>query len=176
MRLLWLDDRLDELQAHIAALERRSMEVTTAETVDDALSKMQRTVFDVVIMDLLLPPPRNNPIELIEAIKQLAPHSLIVVVSGYLDNDEYRRALSAFELMLVEKPLPEVDSERFAGFVHKLEATVSAHLLETALPSTQRGRATDDSPARRLIDALELKPRLFGVGIDLKKLFSRKDL
>jgi DNA-binding NarL/FixJ family response regulator len=141
--------------------------------MDAALHKMHCAVFDVVIVDLLLPPPRNNPVENIEAVKQAAPGSLVVVVSGYMDNDEYRRALNDFDVTLVEKPLPDPDSERFSSLICKLEATFHTHRLTTAQSSNKREQTTD-SRRRRLLDALELKPRIFGVGLDLKKLFPRK--
>jgi DNA-binding NtrC family response regulator len=174
MRLLWLDDEHRELRDHVRALERHGIQITTARTVDGALSKLHQAVFDVVMVDLLLPPPDNKPIEFIEAIQQAAPNSLVVVVSGYLDNDEFRRAFSAFDVMLVEKPLPEPDSERFTGLVGKLKATVAARGRSAEQSPMERETGIPDSRGQRLIDALELKPRIFGIGIDLKKLFAPK--
>ena len=52
-RLLWLDDRIDERRAEIAALSRLGHEVSTVSSENDAVAYLERNpVPDLMIQDL----------------------------------------------------------------------------------------------------------------------------
>ncbi|HWR51163.1 MAG TPA: response regulator [Bryobacteraceae bacterium] len=93
-RILLVDDNKLGLGARKALLEEQGYEVTTAMEGIEALERFAETRYDIVITDYKM--PRMNGLELIGHLRQLAPATPIVLISGYADalgwNEEHTGA------------------------------------------------------------------------------------
>ena len=54
-RILWADDEIDILRAHILFLEEKGYEVTPVNSGQDALVSFRAEVFDIVFLDENMP-------------------------------------------------------------------------------------------------------------------------
>ena len=54
-KLLWVDDEIDLLKAHIMFLEKKGYDVTTVTNGYDALDKCTEVDFDLVLLDENMP-------------------------------------------------------------------------------------------------------------------------
>ena len=50
-RILWADDEIDLLQPHIIFLQDKGYEVDTVTNGDDAISKITKIEYSIVLMD-----------------------------------------------------------------------------------------------------------------------------
>lgn len=169
VHLLWLDDEIKKLLPYINALESEEFSVTTAVSTDEALQKLGSAQYSVVITDLLMPPPSSG-ISFLKTVHEQYPDLSLVVISGYLENDEYRRGLNWLEremdVVLIEKPLPDPKSEAFQTIKKVLRGNITKQMLAT--------EKSNKSSVQRIYEALEIKPGIFGLRFDVKK-FLKKD-
>ena len=167
LQILWVDDDIKALQEHITSLENDGANVTTSNSTELGLYKIEENNFSVVISDLLLPPP-SDAITFLKSIHKNYPETKLVVISGYLEIDEYRKSLSwlekDMEIALIKKPLPPTDSEAFKKIKHKITGDLG--LKEVT-------KVISGNIFKRIYDAMEMKVGFGGVKLDFKKLFSK---
>ena len=53
--LLWVDDEIEHLRAHIIFLEKKGYEVVTVSNGDDAIDLCRQRSFDLVLLDEMMP-------------------------------------------------------------------------------------------------------------------------
>ncbi len=78
-RILWVDDEIDALTSHIRFLEQKGMSVLGVMSGDDALDAIQREVFDLVLLDEMM--PGKDGLTTLEEMKELQPHLPVVMVT-----------------------------------------------------------------------------------------------
>ena len=78
-QLLWVDDEMELLKAHIIFLEKKGYEVTTASNGTDAVDLCQMRSFDLVLLDEQM--PGLSGLETLQRIKQIAPAMPVVMVT-----------------------------------------------------------------------------------------------
>ena len=78
-RLLWVDDEIDMLRAHILFLQSRDYEVLTASNGQDALDIVQKTDLDLILLDENM--PGLSGLETLQRLKKLYPHIPIVMIT-----------------------------------------------------------------------------------------------
>ena len=54
-KLLWVDDEIELLKAHILFLEKKGYEVETVSNGYDALDRCSETTFDLILLDENMP-------------------------------------------------------------------------------------------------------------------------
>ena len=69
--LLWVDDEIELLRAHIIFLEKKGYEVVTVSNGDDAIDLCRQRSFDLVLLDEMM--PGISGLETLQAIKSIAP-------------------------------------------------------------------------------------------------------
>lgn len=69
----------------------------------EAIEVVERTQPDVVLLDLSM--PRMDGLEALPRLREVAPSSVIVVLSGFLNDDVKRRVLELGASLCVEKGL-----------------------------------------------------------------------
>jgi len=77
--ILWVDDEIDLLKAHIIFLEERGYKVETAANGDDAIEQVNNNHFDLVLLDEMMP-GRDGLSTLIE-LKDIKPNLPVVMVT-----------------------------------------------------------------------------------------------
>ncbi len=77
--LLWVDDEIDLLRAHLLFLERKGYEVVTVSNGVDAVEQCRRQNFDLVLLDEMM--PGLSGLETLQKIKEILPSVPVVMVT-----------------------------------------------------------------------------------------------
>jgi len=81
-------------------LGRLGITAETAESGEEGVEWMKKKKFDVVITDITM--PRMDGIKLLEKIKQMSPHTEVIVVTGFsaVETAVYAMRRGAFDFVL----------------------------------------------------------------------------
>ena len=77
--LLWVDDEIELLKAHIIFLEKKGYEVITVSNGIDAIDKCRQTTFDLILLDEMM--PGLTGLETLQQIKEISPATPVVMVT-----------------------------------------------------------------------------------------------
>jgi DNA-binding response OmpR family regulator len=78
-QLLWVDDEMELLKAHILFLQKKGYEVTTASNGTDAIDLCRIHSFDLVLLDEQM--PGLSGLETLQRIKEISPATPVVMVT-----------------------------------------------------------------------------------------------
>jgi DNA-binding response OmpR family regulator len=78
-QLLWVDDEMELLRAHLIFLEKKGYEVTTVSNGTDAIDLCRERSFDLVLLDEQM--PGLSGLETLARIKELQPATPVVMVT-----------------------------------------------------------------------------------------------
>lgn len=78
-KLLWVDDEIELLTAHILFLKKKGYDVTTVSNGTDAIEQCQQQTFDLVLLDEMM--PGLSGLETLQVIKESQPSTPIVMVT-----------------------------------------------------------------------------------------------
>ena len=92
-RLLWVDDEIDLLRAHIIFLQKRDYDVTTCSNGTDALELCRQQAFDLILLDENM--PGLSGLETLDAIKDVCPATPVVMVTKNEAEDLMDQAIGA---------------------------------------------------------------------------------
>ena len=77
--LLWVDDEIELLKAHIIFLEKKGYEVITVSNGSDALDQCAQQTFDLILLDEQM--PGLSGLETLQKMKEIQPATPIVMVT-----------------------------------------------------------------------------------------------
>ena len=77
--LLWVDDEIEQLRAHLLFLEKKGYEVVTVSNGTDAIDQCRERSFDLVLLDEQM--PGISGLETLQRIKELQPALPVVMVT-----------------------------------------------------------------------------------------------
>ena len=77
--LLWVDDEIELLKAHILFLEKKEYEVITVSNGTDAIEQCKKHSFDLILLDEMM--PGLSGLETLQKIKEIAPAVPVVMVT-----------------------------------------------------------------------------------------------
>ena len=77
--LLWVDDEIELLKAHIIFLQKKGYEVDTVSNGTDAIDKCANTTYDLILLDEMM--PGLTGLETLQKIKEIQPATPIVMVT-----------------------------------------------------------------------------------------------
>ncbi len=92
-RLLWVDDEIDLLKAHILFLEKKGYELDTATNGYDAIECCQNQSYDLVLLDENM--PGLSGLETLQRIKQILPAVPVVMVTKSEEENIMNQAIGA---------------------------------------------------------------------------------
>ncbi len=78
-RILWVDDEIDLLRAHMIFLESKNYEVETANNGLDAVDRVKEDFFDIIFLDENM--PGLTGLETLNRIKAIAPNVPVVMIT-----------------------------------------------------------------------------------------------
>ena len=78
-RILWVDDEIDMLRAHIIFLQNKDYEVETANNGFDAVDKVKDLFFDIIFLDENM--PGMSGLETLNRLKTLSPNVPVVMIT-----------------------------------------------------------------------------------------------
>lgn len=90
-KLLWVDDEIDHLRAHIIFLEKKNYEVITVTNGTDAIEQCQLQTFDLILLDEMM--PGITGLETLQSIKDIQPQTPVVMVTKSEEEDIMDQAI-----------------------------------------------------------------------------------
>src|SRR6516165_9351050 len=110
LRVLFVDDEKSLQEFMRSELPRLGHEVTVCADGRSALKTLEKSSFDVAILDLRM--PGMTGIEVLEQLKQLAPHTEAVVMTGHASMETAIDAmrLGAFDYITKPAKMAEVEA------------------------------------------------------------------
>ena len=91
--LLWVDDEIELLHAHIIFLEKKGYEVITVSNGTDAIEECGRHNFDLVLLDEMM--PGISGLETLQKIKEILPATPVVMVTKSEEENIMDQAIGA---------------------------------------------------------------------------------
>lgn len=91
--LLWVDDEIDLLRAHILFLEKKGYEVVTVSNGADAIEACQEQTFDLVLLDEMM--PGLTGLETLQQIKEIHPATPVVMVTKSEEENIMEQAIGS---------------------------------------------------------------------------------
>ena len=92
-RLLWADDEIELLNAHIIFLQNKGYEVTTVTNGLDAIEECKKTSFDLILLDENM--PGLTGLETLTAIKEMFPSTPVVMVTKSEEENIMEQAIGS---------------------------------------------------------------------------------
>lgn len=92
-RLLWVDDEIEMLKAHILFLQKKDYEVDTASNGPDALDLCRERAYDLILLDENM--PGLSGLETLMKLKDIAPNVPVVMVTKNEEEDIMDQAIGA---------------------------------------------------------------------------------
>ncbi len=89
--LLWADDEMELLKAHVLFLEKKGYEVVMVSNGNDAIEQCQSRTFDLVILDEMM--PGLSGLETLQRIKDIQPNTPIVMLTKSEEEDIMDQAI-----------------------------------------------------------------------------------
>ena len=90
-RLLWADDEVELLKAHLLFLEKKGYEVVTVTNGTDAIEECRKGGFDLVLLDEMM--PGLSGLETLQRIKEMTPQVPVVMVTKSEEEDIMNQAI-----------------------------------------------------------------------------------
>jgi len=91
--LLWVDDEVDLLKAHILFLQKKGYEVETVNNGMDAIERCQQRTFDLILLDEMM--PGITGLETLQRIKEITPSTPVVMVTKSEEEDIMNQAIAS---------------------------------------------------------------------------------
>lgn len=101
-KILLVDDEKDFLAVMSERMTARGMQVTTAESAEEALQQVESGAFDAIVLDLMM--PGVDGIQTLKAIKQRNPALQVILLSGHATLEKGIEAMKLGAMDFVEKP------------------------------------------------------------------------
>lgn len=91
--LLWVDDEIELLRAHLLFLEKKGYEVVTVSNGTDAIDMCRTRTFDLILLDEMM--PGLSGLETLQKIKELSPATPVVMVTKSEEEDIMNQAIGS---------------------------------------------------------------------------------
>ena len=91
--LLWVDDEIELLKAHILFLQKKGYEVITVSNGPDAIDQCRQQTFDLVLLDEMM--PGLSGLETLQSIKEISPATPVVMVTKSEDENIMDQAIGS---------------------------------------------------------------------------------
>lgn len=92
-KLLWVDDEIELLKAHILFIEKKGYEITTVTNGSDAIDLCREETFDLILLDENM--PGLSGLETLSQIKAIAPNTPIVMVTKSEEENIMEQAIGS---------------------------------------------------------------------------------
>ena len=91
--LLWVDDEIELLKAHILFLQKKGYEVVTVSNGPDAIEQVRHRAFDLILLDEMM--PGLTGLETLQRIKEISPVTPVVMVTKSEEEDIMNLAIGS---------------------------------------------------------------------------------
>jgi DNA-binding NtrC family response regulator len=116
-KVLLVDDEIDFLNTFSERMRTLGLEVATASSGADALKKVEREFYDVIVLDLLM--PGLDGLETLKILKEKNPERQVILLTGQATVEKGIEAMKLGAVDFLEKP---VDLSQLAEKIKKAQA------------------------------------------------------
>ena len=158
--ILWVDDEIEHLRAHIMFLEKKGYDVTVASNGLDAIEQCQGQTFDLVLLDEMM--PGLSGLETLQRIKDIQPQTPVVMVTKSEEEDIMDQAIGSKIADYLIKPVnpmqillalkKHVHQREIVTEVARLSAAVHGHICTDNTKQYIRRLVRGISPTRQVGD------------------------
>ncbi len=106
-KVLLIDDEVEFLENLSERMSVRGMDVSTAQTTDQAVGIVENEEFDAIVLDLQM--PGMNGIEMLKVIKKRRPDMQVILLTGQATLEAGIEAMKLGAMDFMEKPA-DIDS------------------------------------------------------------------
>ncbi|WP_339735722.1 bifunctional response regulator/alkaline phosphatase family protein [uncultured Sunxiuqinia sp.] len=103
IRILWTDDEIDLLRAHIIFLEEKGYDVTTTNNGADAIDLVRGNHFDIIFLDENM--PGLTGLQTLDEIKEINPNVPVVMITKSEEEDIMDQAIGSKMADYLIKPV-----------------------------------------------------------------------
>lgn len=104
-RILIIDDEPDFHSLFSRILTEEGYEAISVHSGEEALERIMYDNFDLIILDLVLPPPGRSGIETLEAIRKINTETCVIITSAYATTEHAVEAVMEKEAQThIRKP------------------------------------------------------------------------
>jgi CheY-like chemotaxis protein len=122
-RILWTDDEIDSLRAHIIFLEGKGFEVTTANNGSDAIDLVRSEFFDIIFLDENM--PGLSGLQTLNEIKTIAPNVPVIMITKSEEEHIMEEAIGSKMADYLIKPVNPIQ------ILHSIKKNVDQRRLVT---------------------------------------------
>jgi len=91
--LLWVDDEIELLRAHIIFLEKKGYQIVTVSNGTDAIDQCHQQTFDLILLDEMM--PGLSGLETLQRIKEISPATPVVMVTKSEEENIMNQAIGS---------------------------------------------------------------------------------
>lgn len=102
-KVLLVDDDIEFLDTLSERMRTRGMEVSTSSSGVEALKKVERETYDVIILDLMM--PGVDGLEALEVLKAKRPELQVILLTGHATVEKGIEAMKLGAMDFLEKPV-----------------------------------------------------------------------
>lgn len=92
-RLLWVDDEIELLKAHVLFLQSKGYEVLTVSNGTDAIELCRKESFDLILLDEMM--PGLTGLETLQQINEITPSTPVVMLTKSEEEDIMNQAIGS---------------------------------------------------------------------------------
>lgn len=101
-KVLLIDDEVEFLENLSERMRVRGMDVSTAQTTDNAINAVEEAEYDAIVLDLQM--PGMNGIEMLKVIKERHPDMQVILLTGQATLEAGIEAMKLGAMDFMEKP------------------------------------------------------------------------
>jgi len=113
--ILVVDDQFGDRGTLKAILEEKGYRVATARDGAEAIKMVMEKHYDIIFLDIRL--PDMNGVETFERVKEIDPKAVVIMMTGYTEEDLVKRAVSGGAYTCIYKPF---DMEKVVALVENI--------------------------------------------------------
>ena len=156
-QLLWVDDEIELLKAHIIFLQKKGYDVTTVSNGTDAIDQCRQQTFDLVLLDEMM--PGLSGLETLQKIKEISPITPIVMVTKSEEENIMDQAIGSKIADYLIKPVnPNQILLTLKKNIHRKE--IVAEVTQTGYQQSFLDISTQISDCRTIDDWTDIYRRL----------------
>ena len=113
--ILVVDDQFGDRETLKVILEGKGYRVATAKDGTETIQVVKGGHYDIIFLDIRM--PDMNGIETFERVKTIDPRAVVIMMTGYTDEELIERAISQGAYTCIHKPF---DMEKLTALVEKI--------------------------------------------------------
>jgi DNA-binding NtrC family response regulator len=101
-KVLLVDDEKDFLDIMAERMEAQGMDVSTANSAEDALEMVQKESYDAIVMDLMM--PEMDGFKALKLFKATKPEVQVILLTANVPEEKCVEAIKLGAMDVIEKP------------------------------------------------------------------------